>query len=159
MAQHRVKTGRRTAEIDGDFVVFIIGMRLNAIWKVHRWFPVFVAMPRMLRELQKDRDTGLLGSRIMVGGRTITLIQYWRGFDELEAFAKDPHDLHRPAWRAFNRRIGTTGDVGIFHETFRVGPGQHESIYANMPVMGLAAAGRSVVVGARRDTARDRIGE
>ncbi|KEF41881.1 MAG: hypothetical protein ER33_09045 [Cyanobium sp. CACIAM 14] len=45
-----------TAEIEGDFVVFLIGMRINKIWKVHRWLPVFQAMPRMIRELQADLD-------------------------------------------------------------------------------------------------------
>lgn len=157
MLNDSVQTGRYTAEIEGEFVVFLIGMRFNAIWKVHRWIPVFVAMPRMLRELERSREKGLLGNRIMIGGRTITLVQYWQSFDELEAFAKNPDDLHLPAWRAFNRRIGTSGDVGVYHETFRVGPGKHESIYSNMPVMGLAAAGRSVGVGRRQETARDRI--
>lgn len=27
---------RLTAEIDGDFVVFLIGMRVNRLWKVHK---------------------------------------------------------------------------------------------------------------------------
>ena len=43
---------RVTAEIEGDFVVFLIGMRINKLWKVRKWLPVFVAMPRMLRELE-----------------------------------------------------------------------------------------------------------
>ena len=33
------------------------------------------------------------------------------------------------------------GDVGIWHETFKVRAGEYESVYGNMPVMGLAAAG------------------
>jgi hypothetical protein len=44
-----VYRGRYTAEMPDDFVVFLIGMRLNRPWKVHKWFPVFLAMPRMLR--------------------------------------------------------------------------------------------------------------
>ena len=42
---------RVTAEIDGDFVVFLIGMRINRLWKPHKWFPVLMAMPKMLKEL------------------------------------------------------------------------------------------------------------
>ena len=42
---------RMAAEIEGDFVVFIIGMRVNRAWKLHKWVPVFLAMPRMLKEL------------------------------------------------------------------------------------------------------------
>jgi hypothetical protein len=39
-----------TTEIQGDFIVFLIGMRINNPWKIHRWLPVFLAMPRMLRD-------------------------------------------------------------------------------------------------------------
>ena len=153
----KVQRGRFTAEMDGDFVVFIIGMRFNKLWKVHKWFPPFVAMPKMLRELQQHPEKGLLGARMSVGGRTITVVQYWRSFEHLERFAKNPDDPHLPAWRAFNKRVGASGDVGVYHETYRVGAGQHESIFSNMPVTGLAAAGTSVAVGKRTETARDRI--
>jgi hypothetical protein len=44
---------RMAAEIEGDFVVFIIGMRVNRPWKLHKWVPVFLAMPRMLKELKQ----------------------------------------------------------------------------------------------------------
>ena len=36
----RVVPKRVTAEIEGDFVVFLIGMRINKPWKVHKWLPV-----------------------------------------------------------------------------------------------------------------------
>lgn len=153
----KVRPGRFTAQMDGDFVVFIIGMRFNKLWKVHKWFPPFVVMPKMLRQLQQHPDKGLLGARMSIGGRTITVVQYWRSFDHLDAFAKNPADPHLPAWRAFNKRVGSSGDVGVYHETYRVGRGQHESIYSNMPIMGLAGAGESVPVGKKTDSARERI--
>ena len=53
-------SGRYTAEIEGDFVVFLIGMRLNRPWKVHQWLPVFTGMQRMLRELARHPEQGLL---------------------------------------------------------------------------------------------------
>jgi Domain of unknown function (DUF4188) len=142
----KVRNGRHTARIEGDFVVFVIGIRINKLRKLRQWIPSFVAMPKMLAELQGSRDKGLLHARAMMGGRTFTIIQYWRSFDHLEAFAKNPQDLHLPAWREFNRRVGAGGDVGVFHETYRVSAGSHESIYVNMPVMGLAAAGSSTPV-------------
>jgi hypothetical protein len=52
---------RMSAEVDGDFVVFVIGMRINKLWKVHKWLPVFLAMPRMLKELEKQPESGFLG--------------------------------------------------------------------------------------------------
>ncbi len=45
----RIEHRRLTADVEGDFVVFMIGMRVNRPWKLHRWLPVFLAMPRMLR--------------------------------------------------------------------------------------------------------------
>ena len=154
----KVQPGRFTAEMEGDFVVFVIGMRFNKLWKPHKWLPVVRAMPKMLAELARHPEKGMLGARTMVSGRTITVLQYWRSFDQLERFAKDKDDPHLEAWRKFNQRVGTSGDVGIFHETYKVGVGQHESIYANMPTMGLAAAGAQVPVGRRTETARERIG-
>ena len=83
----KVQPGRFTASLDGDFVVFIIGMRFNKLWKVHKWLPVFTAMPKMLAELGRHPEKGMLGARTMISGRTVNLIQYWRSFDQLEQFA------------------------------------------------------------------------
>jgi hypothetical protein len=154
----RIHPGRHTARLDGDFVVFVIGMRLNKLWKVHRWWPVSVAMPRMLRQLAEHPDLGLLGARFTRSGRTITSIQYWRSFDHLERFAKDPDQPHLSAWRSFNQRIGASGDVGIFHETFAVPAGAYECVYGNMPVIGLAAAGEHLPVARNTEAARQRLG-
>jgi len=132
--------GRHAATIDGDFVVFLIGMRINKPWKVHRWWPVFRAMPKMIRELSSDPESGLLGVTLglLAGGPAV--VQYWRSFEDLERFARDPDARHLPAWRAFNQQVRSSGDVGIWHETYRVHAGEYEAIYGNMPRIGLAAA-------------------
>lgn len=149
--------GRYTAQIDGDFVVFVIGMRINKLWKVHQWVPVAMAMGPMLRELLSHPEKGMLSVRSMWAGRTITLIQHWRSFEALERFSRDQDDPHLAAWRRFNQRVGSGGDVGVFHETYRVAAHAYECIYSNMPVVGLAVAGEHVPVGHRGDTARQRI--
>ena len=154
----KVQTGRLGAAIEGDFVVFVIGMRINKLWKAHKWLPVFTAMGTMLSQLARHPEKGLLGARTMVSGRTITVLQYWRSFEQLEHFARDKDDPHLEAWRTFNRRIGTNGDVGIFHETYKVAADQYECIYANMPIMGLALAGSSVPVARRGERASERMG-
>ncbi len=41
----------RTVEMPGDFVVFLIGMRINKFWKPWKWMPIAAAMPRMLTQL------------------------------------------------------------------------------------------------------------
>ena len=54
----RILAERMTAEVDGEVVVFLIGMRINSDWKLHKWLPIARAMPRMLRELEADPDSG-----------------------------------------------------------------------------------------------------
>jgi len=156
MAQ--VIPGRFTAQIDGPFVVFIIGMRVNRLTALRRWVPTFLAMPRMLAELSGHPETGYLGGRGFIAGRNAVLIQYWRSFEELDRFARDPHKAHLPAWRRFNRVVGTDGSVGIWHETYLVGADQYETIYGNLPVWGLAAASAHVPARGRRETAARRLG-
>jgi hypothetical protein len=36
----KVIEDRMTAQVEGDFVVFLIGMRINRFWKVHKWLSV-----------------------------------------------------------------------------------------------------------------------
>ena len=50
------------------------------------------------------------------------------------------------------------GDIGIWHETFRVRAGEYEAIYGNMPRFGLAAAGEHRGLGLGVAGPRARIG-
>jgi hypothetical protein len=152
----RIHPAPHTAEIDGDFVVFLIGMRPNRLWKLHKWWPVFAAMRPMIKELSAHPDKGLLAATAAwIGGPAV--VQYWRSFADLERFARDAGDLHLPAWKRFNKAVGSSGDVGIWHETYQVAAGAYECIYRNMPVQGLAAAGRHLPVGSGRERAAERI--
>ena len=147
--------GRRvTAQIDGDFVVFLIGMRINKPWKLHKWLPVFLAMPRMIRELERHPESGFLGHIMSFG----VIVQYWRSFEQLEAYARDQNQLHWPAWVSFNTRVGRSReDVGIWHETYRIRAGEYECIYSGMPSYGLARASAAVDAIGRLESARGRL--
>ncbi len=84
------------------------------------------------------------------------MVQYWKSRADLTKFARNPSEPHLKAWQQFNRvskgeaiakanaplppTIGSDGSVGIWHETYEIAPGKHESIYVNMPIFGLAAA-------------------
>ena len=46
----------------------------------------------------------------------------------------------------------------IWHETFRVRAGEHEAVYGNMPVFGLAAASTHAPAARKNNTAAVRIG-
>ena len=152
----RVVNGRMTAELDGDFVVFLIGMRISKAWKVHKWIPVARAMSPMLRVLSTKKDLGLLSYNLWVGPRGPLLVQYWRSVADLERFAKDGTLPHQRAWRAFNKKVGASGDVGVWHETYIVTDGSYEAVYANMPRFGLAKAGQHLPINAATFAAQRR---
>jgi hypothetical protein len=135
-----IMAGRFTARIDSSFVVFLIGMRINRFFAFSRWVSTAMAMPPMLQTLHQQPEKGFLGAEQFLYWRGIMLVQYWRSLEDLERFARNPADRHAEAWQRFNRAIGSDGSVGIWHETYHIHPGNHESIYVNMPVFGLAAA-------------------
>lgn len=147
---------RVTVDIEGDFVVFLIGMRINRFWKFGKWVPMVFAMPRMLKELSMQPESGLLGFQ-MLGGIPPVIIQYWRSFEHLEAYARDQSAHHFPAWRRFNKNMKNNGDAGIWHETYKVRAGEYECVYNNMPPYGLGKAGRRVSATGRRQSAAGRM--
>jgi hypothetical protein len=144
---------RMTVDLEGDFVVFIISMRINRWWKIHRWLPVAMAMPRMLKELYGKPESGFLGAESSLA----LVVQYWKTFEHLEAYAKDRNGAHYPAWKAFNTKIKSNGDVGIWHETYKIRAGEYECIYNNMPPYGLGKVGKLIPAAGRKESAADRL--
>ncbi len=156
-----VQNGRTTHEHDGSIAVFLIGMRFNRLHRPDQWVPPFLAMPKMLTELYRNKaaaaqgdavDLGFLGARTLLGGKGVTVVQYWRSVEDIYRYAAGTDHAHRPAWSAFNARARkAAGAVGIWHETFAVPAGAAESVYVGCPPMGLAEATTSVPVsGAKR---------
>jgi len=151
--------GRMTASLDGDLVVFLIGMRINSWWRIRQWLPLARAMRRMQRELAAHPELGLLGREAWFTRRIAIDVQYWRSVDHLMGYAHAAQSEHLPAWRDFNRRMKKApAGVGIWHETYLVPAGAHEAIYVNMPRFGLGKAGELVAATGRRETARGRLG-
>jgi hypothetical protein len=153
----KVFPGRYAAQSNEPFVVFLIGMRVNRLLALRRWMRVANAMPAMIAELKRQPELGLLHAQFVLYWRGVGVIQYWRSFEHLHAYAHAKNSAHLPAWTEFNRRIGADGSVGIWHETYTVAGGQYESIYANMPRFGLGAAAEHVPASGRLEQARSRI--
>lgn len=152
----RSRPRRQTHCYSGELVVFLIGMRVNRWWRIDQWLPVFRAMPGMLRELEREPDSGLLGHRVALGEGGPFVVMYWNDRSKLYDYATEPTALHRPAWTAFNRRARNAGDaVGIWHETY--GIADAESIYVGMKPFGLGRATAVREVTAAGDRARSRI--
>ncbi|HEX6875944.1 MAG TPA: DUF4188 domain-containing protein [Nocardioidaceae bacterium] len=160
-APRGIQGGVFVADVAADHaVVFVIGMRINRWRRVRSWMPVFVAMPKMLRELQDRPGSGLLGARTYWSGRVFLVVQYWASVEALGRYARDAGQSHQPAWVAFNRAAAGSGDVGIFHETYEVPRAGVESLYGNMPEFGLAAAHASIPrARTRRSRAQDHMGQ
>jgi hypothetical protein len=135
--------GRRmAAEIDGDFVVFLIGARLNFLHLAGTIMDLGGrhGMKHMLNYLVAHPEKGLLGYQMGLP----VMVQYWRSFDHLEAFATDIEDPHLAVWRSYWKRTGNGKRTGMWHETYLVRAGEYEAIYANMPPFGLGKAGQVV---------------
>lgn len=89
----QVMPGRWTAQIDGDFVVFLTGARFNSKWQAFRAISDLGGrrgMRHMLNYLTEHPEKGLIGYETA----GFTVIQYWRSFEHLEAFAKNDDDPH-----------------------------------------------------------------
>jgi hypothetical protein len=153
----KIFNGRYTAKTDEPFVVFLIGMRINKWWRVDKWLPVTNAMTPMLITLFRHPEKGFLHGEFFWNFSGPVLIQYWKSFDELENFARNPSDPHLAVWKKFNQAVGADGSVGIWHETYAVNPNQYECVYGNMPKFGLGMATEHVEAVGRRETARLRL--
>ena len=153
----QVCNGRFTAKTEQPFVVFLIGMRINKLWAVHKWVPVSMAMGPMLKTLYEHPEHGFLGGETIMYWRGVGLFTYWRSFDDLHRFAHAKDLPHLDPWKKFNRSVGSDGSVGIWHETYQVNPGQFETVYGNMPRFGLGAAVEHVPATGKRQSAQQRM--
>ncbi len=97
--------GRWTAELDGDFVVFLIGAAVHDPAAATEVGGLLMAMADMLDELEADPEKGLLGYTRHGDPAQGVLVQYWRSFEALEAYARNPDGPARaglarmePAW-------------------------------------------------------------
>ena len=153
---HQQGFKREFAKMEGDFVVFLIGMRINSFWKIHKWFPAAMAMPKMIKELYQNKELGFISTEAWFG-RTTIMVQYWQSFEHLEAYAKRNNSAHLPAWKAFNQKIRKSGAVGVWHESYKAAKGTYENIYVNMPKFGLGKAGKLGSAAGKYEHAADRI--
>ncbi|KAK9811978.1 hypothetical protein WJX73_005129 [Symbiochloris irregularis] len=137
------KAGALSAEIEGDFVVFLIGAGINNWWHLltGKVAETGASMGAMLKELKSlpSEETGFLGGTGWLGNPTIQ-VQYWRSLEHLHAWARKPKSVHQTTWGRFNRYLAEAaqgmhdeGGVGIWHEAYLVKDGNYEAIYNLMP--------------------------
>ena len=154
----QVPEGRWTATLEGDFVVLLIGAKVRNPLKARKAIPLLAQMRNMLADLEKDSAAGLLSWQ--QHGRFGVIVQYWRSFEALEKFARDPDHRHAKVWRDWYR-LGQNKNnaAGIWHETYKIRASEYEALYQGMPTtFGLMKAGTAERVGSTKDTAAKRSG-
>ena len=146
---------RIAASIEGDFVIFIIGARLNRWWKLPKYLWFLSTMPKMLAEVAAKPESGFLGWQSL---NLTTNMQYLAVARAADRVPRDRDQTHYPYWVKFNKEIGSNGDIGIWHETFLVRAGEDEMHLDNMPLRGLAKASKHIDAVGRAATAKGRMG-
>src|SRR3954454_701883 len=106
-----VRQGRWTAQIDGDFVVFLIGARVDWRHPVRSFKDLggMSGMPYLLKHLTQQPESGLLGYQNY--GLTMN-VQYRRSFEDLERFANAQSEPHKAVWRNYWKRVGRDPRTG-----------------------------------------------
>lgn len=150
-----MNNGRYTVLPNNDVTVFLIGMRVNKWFAVHKWLPVFLAMPPMMKELMSDKSLGCLSFEMFFKYRGNIVVQYWESNDKLLTYSKMPN--HLKAWKKFMKRTQNNDAVGFYHETYNVKAQAYENIYINMPDFGLGKVEQPVKVNKHIHSAKQRL--
>ncbi|WP_203229122.1 DUF4188 domain-containing protein [Halobellus captivus] len=138
-------TERMTAEIDGEYVIYINGMRLNKLRALPKYLRAGLKAGEMFKQLAADPDSGFLGYLpAYMSLRSGAAIQYWRSLEDIKRFAGDPDGTHVPAWQWYNEEVGNCGELGFWAELYVVKDGSFETFYRNMPPTGLGEHGSLV---------------
>jgi hypothetical protein len=114
-----------------DLVVIYLGMKVNS----PRGVKTLASFGPKIRESVAANPDGLLVHENLLFSLFpphAGMRQYWRDFDSLERWARSLP--HQQWWQRFLRDRGGTG---FWHETYSRG-GQVESIFVDMPEIGLA---------------------
>ena len=114
-----------------DLVVIYLGMRANTL----RGFKTLVSFgPKIQKSVGENPDGLLLHENLFFAlfPPHAGMRQYWRDFESLERWART--GVHAEWWKSF---LENRGGAGFWHETYFRG-GQVESVYIDMPAVGLA---------------------
>lgn len=149
--------GRYTAEFKDTIIVFVIGMRVNRLFALHKWLlPTFNTL-RLWIHVKTNPPKGYLYGYLYLYCRGIGMMQYWHDFTALETFSHDKNQPHYKAWSQLALQTESDKTFGYWHETYEINPNRTEAIYGSMPRFGLAAASNHEQLKIREDSARSRL--
>lgn len=97
----------------------------------------------MMKDLEEHKsENGMLGASNWMGSERSTsnellVLFYFRSVEDIHKFAHG--EVHRAGWNYWNKTVHQHPHLSIWHEVFRAGSGNWESIYANSAPTGLSA--------------------
>jgi hypothetical protein len=86
---------RVAAAIEGDFVVFLIGARINRWWKLWKYLWFGSTMPKMIAELAAKPESGFLGADRLGFANLVQFNKENRLQRRHRYLARDLHDPRR----------------------------------------------------------------
>lgn len=151
---------RMIAEVEGEFLVFMIELRIHQWWRFWNWYPVVRAMTNMLVELLGKPEYGLLHYEYWFAFRRQLILMYWRSYEQMHDWALNRDGAHIPGWKMLNKLMKEHPKLlGFWHESYVVQAGQYETFYRNVPDVGLGKAGSLTPLVGRMPTAAARLRE
>lgn len=156
----KLNTGRMMADLEDEFLFFIIELQVHKLWRFRKWYPAVQGMNRMLAELIAEKEYGLLSFEYYFAFRRQLFIMYWRSYEHMHNWALNKDATHIAGWRMLNKLMKDYPDIiGFWHESYVVQPYQYESFYRNVPTVGLGRAGELLPVKGGMKTAAARLRE
>ena len=133
------RTSARLPDDISELCLIRLGVQSRKISALPYLFRLGRAIERSSREAIAA-GAGLLHSDLFrIAWNHFGVLQYWRSFEELEAWSHT--SPHADWWREASERLRTKADFAIYHETFLVPRDSIESIYMNALPTGLLAFG------------------
>ncbi len=111
--------------------------------------------------MYRHPEKGFLGGTYALTLSSPLLVLYWRSFQNLERFARNPEDPQWSAWKRFYKYAkagnAAANAVGIWRATYLIQPDQYEATYAAMPKFGLGSVMEYIPATGKLNAARDRL--
>jgi hypothetical protein len=127
-----------SAEIKEPMCLFLVGMQCRS-WKSMWKIPfILIRMRKIYGELLSNKDSGFLWGKFFTSNRpkTTLLLSYWKSSEHIERFISDKKFSHHQATKDYYKRLGQDPNIGIWHETYEINPGQAETLYYGMNPFG-----------------------
>ena len=155
-----INNSRMMADLDGEFLVFMIELQVHKLWQVWVWYPVVQRMTKMMFELMEKKEYGLLSYEYWFSFRRQLFLMYWRSYEHMHDWALNKDATHIPGWKMLNSLMKDHPKViGFWHESYVVQPYQYETFYRNVPPAGLGRTGELIPISGRMSTAAARLRE